>query len=341
MKISILIPHYKVGKITAYSISKILEHKGSHEVNVIVIDNNPGDGSSDYFKPFKDSIVYIPYPKDKLQSHGIAFNYALDNGYVDTDYFITLENDSFPTIDGYLDYYEKIINAGMDAAGSILELSGGCYMHPCGALYKTSVYFEAKKYYESLEYLYFPNMIHSENFDCHAMIHKSIADSVLENPEDFFDLSKSYYPYSKESALERMEYYKPTNGVFHNGMGMIQESVLSYGKRTFELDVPSIILNNKQKIIKRVGYEPGQSFSYWMDAVGKKYHNIPTEIKWMPNRIGQQQEYTLNEAGIKHLWAISSYVERGSENVEDIYEAKRRLPDELYETLPDSQKVKL
>ena len=67
----------------------------------------------------------------------------------------------------------------------------------------------------------------------------------------------------------------------------------------------------------------------------------PPEIKWMPNRIGQQQEYTLNEAGIKHLWAISSYVERGSENVEDIYEAKRRLPDELYETLPDSQKVKL
>src|SRR5574343_497018 len=149
MKISILIPHYKVGKITAYSISKIIQHKGIHEVDIIVIDNNPGDGSSEYFKPFEPDITYIPYPKDKLQSHGIAFNYALDNGYVHTDYFITLENDSFPVKDGYLDYYEKIINAGMDAAGSILELSGGCYMHPCGALYTTSVYFEAKKYYES------------------------------------------------------------------------------------------------------------------------------------------------------------------------------------------------
>jgi len=61
----------------------------------------------------------------------------------------------------------------------------------------------------------------------------------------------------------------------------------------------------------------------------------------MNGREGQQQEYTLNEAGVKHLWAISSYTERGSSNVEDIYEAKRKLPDELYSTLPENQKIKI
>lgn len=341
MDITILIPHYKVGKITAFCVSKLLANKGNHNISIIVIDNNAEDGSALYLQPFKKDITYIEYPKNKLQSHAIAFNYAIDNGYVKTPYFITMESDSYSVNDIWLDYYEKLIEENVDAAGSFLKLSGGLYMHPCGALYRTSIYNECKEYCDSIEYEYFPNMQRAGTFDYHTMIHKSVLDKVLENPMDYFELAEGYKPYSKEKALQRLEYYRPTCGVFHHGVGNLQESVLSYGERGWDTMYHDLPLNNKQKIIKRVGFEPGQFLYYWMIVNNKKVFSIPTEIKWMEGREGQQQEYTLTESGIKHLWGISSYTERGSAGVEDIYKLKRMLPDELYETLPEKQKVKI
>ena len=42
MKITALIPHYKTGKMTAYSIAKLLEHKGEHDLKIVVIDKHTG-----------------------------------------------------------------------------------------------------------------------------------------------------------------------------------------------------------------------------------------------------------------------------------------------------------
>ncbi len=122
-------------------------------------------------------------------------------------------------------------------------------------------------------------------------------------------------------------------------MGGNQESIRTYGERTFGNDVPHIILSGKQKLVNRIGFEPGQWFSYWMTAMSKKVAAIDAEIKWMEGRENQQQEHTINVFGVKHIWAISSYTERGSKDVEDIYEAKRRIPNELYETLPQELKI--
>jgi len=146
MKFSILIPHYKTGKMTAYCIHKILKHRGNHEVNIIVVDNS-NDGSEEYFMPFAEKFGthewcdgwYIPYPSDIMQSHGLAFDYALENVPNITPYFITLESDSYPIDDSWLDYYENLINEGYDMAGSYLRLSGGQYIHPAGAMYKLLV----------------------------------------------------------------------------------------------------------------------------------------------------------------------------------------------------------
>jgi glycosyltransferase involved in cell wall biosynthesis len=340
MDITIIIPHYAVGSMCAYSIAQILKYKGEHNVQIVVIDNNSKDGSAKYLEPFMNDITYATYPTDKLQSHGIAINWAIENGLVINDYFITLENDSFPIKDGFLDYYKWIVNEGYDIAGSVLKLSGGTYLHGCGTLYNKGVIKEANNFIKTIPYTYFPNMAMKFGFQSHLMIHNNILDEVLNNPDDWVELADGYKGLLKKQMLDRAEYYSATNNAFHCGMGGSQEDVNTYGLRCAKSDVPEILIKNGRKIIFRVGYEPMQFLYYFALANGNKILEIPIEQKWMPNREGQQQEYTLNEAGIKHLWAISSYTERGSKDVEDIYEAKRKIPEELYNSLPNNQKIK-
>lgn len=341
MKISCIIPHYKNGKTTAYAIYKLLKHKFDHEIEIIVVDNSPNDDSNKYFWPFSGQINYIQYKSDNIQSHGVAYNYALSMGLVSSDYFICMESDSFPVSDEWLNKYEKYVDAGVDAAGSILTLSGGLFFHPCGMIYKTSVWHEANEYVKTIQYKYFPNMSMKEGFACHLMVHNEIIDKLLENPEDYIVLADGYKPYSKEKALERLNYYSPIGeGVFHNGMGANQESVLTYGQRTFAIDVPHVILNNRQKLINRIGQEPGQWFCNYLFAMNKKVVSIETEVKWLKDRENQQQEYTLNKAGFMHLWAGSSFLDMKDTDMNDVYEFKKNQINELYNSMPEKYKIK-
>lgn len=337
MKISILIPHFKTGKMTAYTIAQLLKYKGDHEVEILVIDNNAGDGSVQYLKPFAKDIKYQAYPKDMLQSHGIAFDFILP--YVKNDYFITIESDSFPTTEGWLDYYENLINNGYDAGGSLLQLSGGEYLHPCGAFYSKKVWQEAKDYCNSVEYAYFPNMALREGFACHLMVHKSIVEKVMDAPYDYVEPAGDYGKMSRKDIVLRMMHYSPVVAPFHNGMGGNNESIKTYGQRNATSEVPTIILSNKQKLLARIGYEPGQFLYYFMLAKGKKIFHIPTEVNWISGKENQQQEYTLMENGFKHLWGISSYHGHTPEGEEAVAELKQRIPSELYSTLPDTQKI--
>lgn len=338
MKFSILIPHYKNGKMTAYAISQLLKYKGKHEIEILVVDNNFGDGSTNYLKPFTKDFKYQAYPKDKLQSHAIAFDFIMP--YVKTNWFITIESDSFPTKDNWLDYYENLINEGYDSAGSFLQLSGGQYQHPAGALYSKKIWQEAKRYCNEVQYAYFPNMNTREGFDCHLMLHKSIVEDVLKSPYDYIELAHGYKGLNRQQIVERMMYYSPVVAPFHNGMGAKNESIKTYGQRSIESEVPFVLLSDKPKIISRIGYEPGQWLTYWQLATGKKLFNIPTEIKWLPNREGQQQEYTLMENGFKHVWAGSSFLDMEGTDFNDVYEFKKNQIEELYQSLPEHQKIK-
>lgn len=325
----------------AYTVAQLLKYATPGEIEIVIVNNYPQDIETvKYLQPFIDSITFINYPENRLQSHGISLDWLIDSGYVKTEYFLMLESDAFP-IKEFIPYYQRLIDENFDAALSMLKLSGGLYGHPCGGLYKTSVYKECKEYCNSIEYSYFPNMNRRGSFDFHTMIHNSIVDKILESPENYFELAEGYKPYLKEKAIEKRDYYKPTCGVFHNGMGNNDEDLATYGQRGFDTGIYDVMLTNKKKIVRRVGLEPGQFFSWWMAANNKKLFSIPTIVKWMNGREGQQQEYTENEAGIHHIWGISSYTERVADGVEDIYEAKRSLPDELYKSLPDHQKIKL
>jgi glycosyltransferase involved in cell wall biosynthesis len=338
MKFSIILCHYKTGKMTAYTISQILKYKGDHEIEILICDNNAGDGSIEYLKPFKDEIKIIDYPKHKLQSHGIGYDVLFE--LASNEWVICLESDSFPVKDGFLDYYTRLINAGYDGAVSVLSLSGGFYGHPAGGLYKRSIWKQAWSYCQQVEYYYFPNMGMKDTFASHIMVHQSIVNEFMASPEDYIELSDSYKPYSRQKAEQKAWHYYPTVGPMHNGMGRLQESLKTYGARNPETEVPNIILDNRAKIIYRIGYEPGQHHYYWMLAKGYKIFSVPTEVKWLEGKENQQQEYTLNEAGIKHLWGISAY--HGTElNDGDVAIIKQSLPEQLYETLSPNQKIKL
>jgi hypothetical protein len=195
-------------------------------------------------------------------------------------------------------------------------------------------------YYKRIEYSYFPNIAMKDTFSSHLMVHRSILFDFLKSPEDYIELADAYKPYSIANAQQKLDYYSPSVGPMHSGLGRLQESVKTYGARNPETEVPNILLDNRARIIYRVGYEPGQNHYYWTLAKGYNIFHIPTETKWLPGKEGQQQEYTLSEANIRHLWAISAY--HGTDlNDGDVAKIKQTLPETLYETLPEHQKIKL
>lgn len=339
MTISILIPHWRTLKMTAYTVSQFLKYKGDHDVKIIVIDNSYPDESIKGLEPFRDQITILPNTSTKTSSHGIALDMAME--LVDTPYVLTAESDSFPIRPGYLDYYQQIIDGGFQMAGSLLTLSGGSYIHPAACLYSRNLWQQCKEYCDSIPYAYFPAMMLRDNFNLHTMIHNDYLDQVLENPEDWFELSSDYKPYSKEKTIKKMEHYKPVCGPFHDGRGGRQENIRTFGGRTWLSEVPFATYNPKwQKIIGRIGLEPGQFLHYFACSQGTKIFEIPTEIKWMPGKEHQQQEYTINEPGIKHLWGISAYHNYTPENEKDVAKFKQSIPEQLYATLPPNQRIK-
>jgi hypothetical protein len=193
-------------------------------------------------------------------------------------------------------------------------------------------------YCRGIEYYYFPNMAMKEGFACHLMVHDKAIGKFINDPDGYIELSDSYKPYNRFNALLQKDKYLPAVGTFHNGMGRSQESVKTYGNRTISSEVPNILLDNKSKLIYRIGYEPGQYFCYMLLAFGKKMFEIPTNTKWIDGKVGHQQEYTINAAGFHHCWGISAYKDVDPNN--EIAKIKQALPEKLYNSLPEHQKIK-
>lgn len=338
MKLTILLPHYKVWKMTHYTVSQLIKFRGKHELEIIIIDNSYSDESSSYirmlagFREGGTEVTILNNPPGRMQSHGIAFDLAIP--FVKTDYFITIESDSFPTRDNWLDYYESLINEGYDIAGSIMNLSGGQYLHPAGAMYKKSNWEEASAYCNSIPYTYFPNMGIKDTFPCHLMVRDNILEDFLKEPWSYeVMLHHSYLGLPPEQMLQKAIDYKPVTGPFHNGMGWRQESFFTYAQRNLSSEPESIILEPNEKIIYRMGYEPGQWFCYWHIAKRKSLFSIPTQVEWMPGRVNQQQEYTLMENGFTHIWGVSAYSGANIPELEDIVKRKNEIVEQLYSSL--------
>ncbi len=338
MKISIIFCHYKNGKMSAYTVSQLLKYKGDNDIEILISDNSR-DNSINYLEPFKEFIKIIPYPKNVIQSHGCGYDLLMN--HVTNDYVIPIESDSFPTKENWIEYYLPIIKEGYSIAGSIMTLSGGEYIHPAGSIIKKSDWEEAKKYCESIPYHYLPNAAIIEDFPNHLMVHNDIWDFFLMRPASFVELPVKCLSFSKGDWLAKESFYKPVVGPYHNGMGMFKETFKTYSKRNMNTEPAGILLDGKDRTIFRMGYEPGQWLSYYLKASEKKIAQIPTKVKWLPNRENQQQEYTIMDNGFKHLWAGSSFLDMKGTDNNDIYEFKIKQINDLYDSLPSEQKTSL
>lgn len=342
MRVSIIIPHYKTWKMSFYTIHQLLKFRGRHQLDIWVVDNNPSDGTAENLKYFEDKIRILPYPADKMQSHGIAYDYVIP--HLRTEVFATIESDSYPTSTDWLDWIELLVKDGYDSGGSCLDLSGGQFVHTAGAFYKKSIWQKAKRYVDEVEYSYFPNIAMKDGFPCHLMVHKSVMQQFIEGAGNLIELAAEYLkdgpaavPYYLEKKLA--EYMPIGRGVFHNGIGNTDESYYTYAQRNVVTERDNIIQDNKKPLIWRLGQEPGQWLCYWLLTNKYNVYAIPTETKWLPGRENQQQEYTLSEAGFKHLWAVTAYSGVTNPELKDIIEYKSSQMEELYNSIPASERI--
>jgi len=343
MHLSVLLPHYKTWKMSFYTIHQLLKCRGRHQMDIWVVDNNPSDGTAENLKFFGDKVNIVSYPSDRMQSHGIAYDYVIPR--IRTEVFATIESDSFPTRESgeWVDWIDLLVKDGYDSGGSCLQLSGGEFVHTAGAFYKKSIWQQAKRYVDNVEYVYFPNVAMKDGFPCHLMVHESVLDQFLKNPENLIELAPEYKVLkpliSSKLAVAANEYRPIGRGVFHNGIGNRDESYQTYGQRNVVEEKKHIILDNKKPLIWRMGYEPGQFFCYWMLANGYKPYAIPTDVIWMPGRANQQQEKTIMENGFTHLWAVTAYNEASNPELQDIIERKKNVMEELYLSIPANERI--
>lgn len=342
MRISILLPHYKTWKMSFYAIHQLLKCKGRHQLDIYVVDNNAGDGTADNLRFFGDKIHIVPYPADKMQSHGIAYDWIIP--YLRTEIFATIESDSFPTKeDGeWLDYIDLLEKDGYSSGGSLLDLSGGNFVHTAGAFYKKSIWQQCKRYVDEVQYAYLPDIAMKEGHPCHLMIHESVWEQFLTNAKDLITLSAEYQNKSPAYlASKRRRYEAIGRGVFHNCIGNSDESYYTYAQRhaSIEGDRNNILQDNKKPLIWRLGMEPGQYLCYWLLANGHNVYEIPTETIWMPGRENQQQERTVMCNGFTHLWAVTAYSDATDPTLKDIIDYKKNLMEELYLSIPANQRI--
>jgi hypothetical protein len=337
MRFDILIPHFKTGKMTAYTVSKLIRFKGRHDIRIIISDNNAGDGSIEALAPFKEYIEVYDHPKDIMHSHGTSLDRLVP--LVTSDYFIAIESDAYPTKDNWLDYYENLIKKGYESAGSLLKLSGGEFVHAAGAMYKTSNWHECKKYCDEMPYKYLPHIAMENNFPHHLMIHNDTLEYFINNPEEFVELHESYKGNSAEELLKKIKDYSPVCGPLHDGRGYQHEEYDTYGQRNIYSGPADFLMPPNSKFYLRMGEEPGQFFCYWHLAMSKKVFFIPTHTVWMNGRINEQQEFTIMENGFKHTWGVSSFHNSDSQEFKDVVIRKREIVDKLYDSLPANEKV--
>lgn len=343
---SILIPHYKTWKMTFYAIYQTLKCKGRHQLDIYVIDNNAGDGTADNLRFFGDKIHIVPYPSGRLQSHGVAYDWITP--YLRTEIFATMESDSFATDESgaWLDWIELLAKDGYSSGGSLLDLSGGNFVHTAGAFYKKSIWQQCKRYVDEVVYTYIPNIAMKDGFPCHLMVHKSVMLQFIVESDRLITLAPEYAQYSGTELAtyigKKIKEYEPIGrGVFHNGIGNTDESYFSYAQRhaAIEGERNNILQDNKKPLIWRLGAEPGQYFCYWMLANNHNVYDIPTETIWMPGRENQQQERTVMQNGFTHLWGTTAYHDSDLESIADIKALKNRTMEELYSSIPQNERI--
>lgn len=302
MNFTVILPHYKNGELTELSIRRMLEHKGQHEIDIIVVNNNPGDGTEHPFLhhvAHNNNVRYYEYPKHMLSNIGTAYDWVMH--MVKTDYFITATPGSRPTNTDWLDAYAYAIRYKYAVAGGFVhQFDSGFYLHPCGAFYKTSVYQEALDYAKSQKYVYYGELVEEQGQRLGLIIPEKVNDTFMALPHTF--IKGLDYPSSIQERREKFQkmaaYYKPFTLPFASHMGYRDERIEEKRERNFQTDAMATLTLYDNIQACRIGYDPGQWFSYWLAAKAHYIEAYPVSIKENDNGL----EYSLMSNGFECAW---------------------------------------
>ncbi len=117
-KVTVLVPNYKTLDLTKICLRLLRKNTHSDLINVIVIDNESNDESTDYLRGL-DWIDLIERPAVPGESGGMAHARALDLGLarVETPFVMSIHTDTFIHHPGWLDFLLGEIQKSEDIAG--------------------------------------------------------------------------------------------------------------------------------------------------------------------------------------------------------------------------------
>lgn len=117
-QVTILIPHYKTLALTRLCLRSIEKFTDIDRVNVVVIDNDSQDESTDYLRAL-DWIMLVERASIPGEKPIHAHSQALDLGlkYADTPYVLSIHTDTFVCKDGWLNFLLAKIEESPNVAG--------------------------------------------------------------------------------------------------------------------------------------------------------------------------------------------------------------------------------
>lgn len=314
-KLSILIPHYKSWKWLAICVHAFKRFQFPIEHEIIVADNSPGHPS---IKAIADTPlgegVKVVQGDPELPSHGHGYELALAEAT--GDWIFTAETDSFPVVDSWGNEYIKA-SAEFQYIGPYGHWAGGKFVHPCGAMVNRSVLNDAQAWI---------NRHQSWDFVPSAAILLGTSDKAYHVVAHMDWLMAKAIP---EEFLRQINIWKRA-GVWQNMISFDTDSFSNYSLRD---RITRWDPTEGKFAYNRIGYEPGQWLSYYV-----QHHRVPVlhatnHLHWMPGREGRQAAHSDIFGVYRHIWAgTSATVVEGLED--EVKRFKREQMNQLWQQVP-------
>jgi hypothetical protein len=290
-KLTIAFAHAYTWRWTAIAVHFLKKFQFPLEHEIIVVNNSPTHPSIKCLTEtgLADGIRIIDGDPE-LPSHGQALSLAFDA--CDSDWIFTSESDALPVVDSWGNEYIKA-SADHDYIGPWMELAGGHFIHPCGAMSHRKVIEAAKEWRKQYPEWVFINGAAKEMGFSDKAYHLSITKNCFYGKHDL--------PPETQKRMENDIRIWSKAGPWQEMLAFEDDSFDNYWKRgpvkSFEP------VGNHAHL--RIGYEPGQ----WLSGFAIKHFkclSAPFDMKWVPGFQNRQAAYSDVFGAFRHVWAGTS-----------------------------------
>lgn len=314
--VSVLCAHFKSWRWLPIAINSLKQYEFSGiPFQIVVADNSKGHPSIKAITetPLGEGVKIVDGDPDlPSQGQGNTLAYLASEG----SHLFTIETDSMAMRHGWFEPYVKA-SADYDYVGPHMELAGGRFIHPCGALASRELIEAAREWQRNhSDWVFVPGAAIKFGLSdkpyhvvCHE--HWLLSRNIDRDTQREVDIWKKAGPWQCMISWDDDDW----------NTYMLRDDVKHFEPR-------------EAKWHLRMGYEPGG----WLSAFARKYFrslNAPCRIEWMPNRIGQQAAYSdIFDGAYRHIWAgTSATVVEGL--ADDVKAFKRDQMNALWQGVPE------